>query len=111
MAFALISRSLIDFGFVYIIGLLGIIVIALFLSWNLSLRTILAQRRSTDQRVLSEVQAERQKAQDARESASRLEADFAQAQSTIAEAKTQQVALGEELSRAQDQLRKTEEER
>merc|ERR1740117_1419543 len=77
LTFALIVRSVVDIGFEYILGMVGMTTLLLLSMWNLQLQASLAQQRRGQRQVQEEIQ----RTQDAHECAGTLRGELAACQS------------------------------
>jgi len=106
LTFALIVRSVVDIGFEYILGMVGMTTLLLLSMWNLQLQASLAQHRRGQRQVQEEIQ----RTQDAHECAGTLRGELAASQSADSANEAEKGLLQAELAQAQRKQAQTDQE-
>lgn len=103
LALAMIVRSMVDFGFAYILSMACLVTILALIAWNLHLQARLAlQRRSQ-----SLVQTQMQRTHDVHEQLQKLKKELAESHQALSQAKAQHSVTTKELVQAKEKQQQT----
>jgi len=104
LTFALIVRSVVDFGFLYILGMVWVLTVAFLVLWVLHLQSCIAQyTRSND-----DLNKELRKAEDVLKNVYKLETEAVVSRCAISRLESEQGSLQCELEEAHEKQRTTE---
>jgi len=105
LTFALIVRSVVDLGFVYIVGLICMATVAALFMWNLHLQMCLARERHSKKVIEVDIQKTKEA-----EGARTLEVELENSRLSISRLETEKGSLEAEVVQGQSTQKRTERE-